>query len=449
MKSVWESTVNPPQFERLSENVSTDVLIIGGGMAGVLCAYELQRRGIEYLLLEGRTIGRGTTRGTTGVLTAQHDARYTDLTARFGADKAKGYLNANLGAVKRFRSLAREVPCDFEERPSFQYTTVDPEPLKREAEAVNALGFPARFVIETPLPFPVSGAVVYPGMAQFHPLKFLYGIVRGLNIRENSFVYGVDGIRGGEITAYTLHGDIKAKRVVMAAHFPFIDRRGLYFMKMFQMRSFVIALENAPDFDGTYVNADSDTDDVRSGIYLRHYQGLLLAGGGDHRTGKQGGGFEAVRAFCRAYLPNVKEKYVWAAQDCMALDEVPYIGQYSPATPNLYVATGFNEWGMTSSMIAADILADLLSGRENPYAEVFTPRRSMLRKQFFINLGETLCNFVIPKSNRCSHLGCALKWNPFEHSWDCPCHGSRFDEHGGVIDNPAAKPARPPKKSRS
>ncbi len=443
MKSVWEQDLVPPQFERLSQNISTDVLIIGGGMAGLLCAYELHRRGVEYLLLEGRTIGSGTTGGTTAVLTAQHSTAYSELIKQFGEEKAKGYLNANLRAVKRFRTLAREIPCDFEERPSIQYTTGDPEPLKREADAVNKLGFPARFISETTLPFQVQGAVVYPGMAQFHPLKFLYGIARGLNIRENSFVYAVDGIDSGEMTAYTTHGDIKAKRVVMATHFPFIDRRGMFFIKMFQMRSFVTALDNAPNLGATF------TDTTPDGMYLRNYKDLLIVGGGDHRTGKEGGGFEAVRAFCRAQFPDAKEKYVWAAQDCMSLDGIPYIGQYSPATPNFYAATGFNEWGMTSSMVASDILADMLTGRENPYAEVFTPRRSVLRKQLFINLGETLVNILNPKANRCSHLGCALKWNAYEHSWDCPCHGSRFNEFGVVIDNPAAKPARPPKKSRS
>ena len=443
MRTFWERDLIPPQFERLSENASTDVLIIGGGMAGLLCAYELHRRGVEYILLEGKTIGSGTTGRTTAVLSAQHDTAYSELTKKFGSEKAKGYLSANLRAVKRFRSLSREIECDFEDKPSIQYTTGDPEPLKREADALNRLGFSAHFVAETTLPFPVNGAVVYPGMAQFHPLKFLYGIARGLNIRENSFVYAVDGIESGGMTAYTAHGDIRAKRVVMTTRFPFIDRRGLFFMKMFQMRSFAVALENAPALGATFVDTTPD------GMYLRNYKDLLIVGGGDHRTGKKGGGFEAVRTFCRAQFPDALETCVWAAQDCMSLDGIPYIGQYSPATPHFYAATGFNEWGMTSSMVASDILADLLIRRQNPYARVFTPRRSMLRKQLFINLGETLCNFVIPKANRCSHLGCALKWNPFEHSWECTCHGSRFDEHGGVIDNPAAKPARPPKKSRS
>ena len=126
-------------------------------------------------------------------------------------------------------------------------------------------------------------------------------------------------------------------------------------------------------------------------------------------------------------------------QDCVSLDGIPYIGQYSPALPDVYTACGFNLWGMTTSMYAAEILTDLAMGKENRYAEVFSTNRSMITTQLFSNLGNTFIDFCIPTTKRCSHLGCALKWNPLEHSWDCPCHGSRFTESGELIDNPAMK----------
>jgi glycine/D-amino acid oxidase-like deaminating enzyme len=250
------------------------------------------------------------------------------------------------------------------------YSRTEKKTLEREAETVRSLGFQAEFTTKTKLPFPVAGAVCYPGMAQFHPLKFLYGAAEGLNIRENTFVCRLD-----DGAAYTNSGKIKAKKIIIATHFPFLNRHGLYFMKLYQMRSFVIALEDAPDLEGTYV------DTTRDGMYFRNYGNLLLVGGGDHRTGKRGGGFEMVRDFIRRFFPDAHERYVWATQDCMSLDDVPYIGPYSKATPELFVATGFNEWGMTPSMVAAFVLADLVTGRENPYADVFSPSRSMFRAQ--------------------------------------------------------------------
>lgn len=431
MEYLWSENITPPEFPALSGEKTTDILVIGGGMAGVLCARELSARGLDCMLVEAKTIGSGVTRGTTAVLTAQHDTLYTTLMRRFGEERARQYLEANLRALERFRALSREIPCDFEEVPSVMYSLCDAEELKREVKTLKSFGVPVEFATKTHLPFPVAGAVRYPGMAQFHPLKFLYGAAQNLNIFEHTFVRRIDG----DVVA-TDKGKIRAKKIVVATHFPFVNSRGLYFMKMYQMRSFVVALENVPELGATYV------DSGENGIYLRNYEKLLLVGGGDRRTGASGGGFDEVRGFIRHYFPLAREKYAWAAQDCMSLDGVPYIGRYSPNTPELYVATGFNEWGMTTSMAAASIIADLIEGKENPYAPVFSPERTMLRPQLFVNLGSTLVNFLTPSLKRCSHLGCALQWNKQEHTWDCPCHGSRFDEHGRLIDNPAMKDSR-------
>ena len=428
MESLWTKGVEPPEFSRLKGDRTTDVLIIGGGMAGVLCALKLDELGVDYLLVEGKRIGSGITKGTTAVLSAQHGTPYQTLIQKFGKEKAALYLHANLSALERFRSLGAHIPCSFEEAPSFLYSLYDKTQIEREAAAVRSLGFDAAFVKEPPLPFPTAGAVRFDGMAQFHPLKFLYGAAKGLNICENTFVTKLSGT-----TAVTAQGRIRAKKVIVATHFPFINRRGLYFAKLYQKRSFVLALENAPQLHCTAESAEE------SGIYLRNYKNLLIVGGGDCRTGAKSGGFDVPRAFVKRYLPNAEEKYAWANQDCVSLDGVPYIGRYSPAMPDVFVASGFNHWGMTTSMVAADLLTDAVLGRGNDFAPVFAPSRSMLRLQLFANLGATLLNFLTPTTKRCSHLGCALKWNAAEHSWDCPCHGSRFDKEGQVIDNPAMK----------
>ena len=170
---------------------------------------------------------------------------------------------------------------------------------------------------------------------------------------------------------------------------------------------------------------------------FRNYKNLLLIGGGDHRTGKKGGGWQEMRDFAHRHYPQAEEQYHWATQDCMSLDGVPYIGPYSASTTDLYVATGFNKWGMTTSMVSAMILSDLVQGKKNPYEEVFSPSRSILHPQLKVNGFEAVVNLLTPTTKRCPHLGCALKWNSIEHTWDCPCHGSRFTEDGKLIDNPA------------
>ena len=170
---------------------------------------------------------------------------------------------------------------------------------------------------------------------------------------------------------------------------------------------------------------------------FRCYKDLLLVGGGGHRTGKKGGNWQELRRFANRYYPDAVEKYNWAAQDCMTLDGVAYIGPYSRSMSNCFVAAGFNKWGITSAMSSAMILSDLAMGKENPYAEVFLPSRSILKPQLFVNGFEALVNLLTPAKKRCPHMRCALKWNAWEHSWDCPCHGSRFDEAGTLLDNPA------------
>lgn len=210
-----------------------------------------------------------------------------------------------------------------------------------------------------------------------------------------------------------------------------MNKHGGYFAKLYQHRSYVIALENAPDMGGMYV------DEALKGMSFRNCGGLLLIGGGDHRTGKSGGGWQELRGFAQKHFPDAIERYHWATQDCMSLDGVPYIGAYSSGTDGLYVASGFNKWGMTSSMVSAMLLCDLVQGRPNKYTEVFSPSRSVFRPQLAVNLFEAAVNLLTPTGRRCPHMGCALKWNPEEHTWDCPCHGSRFTVDGRLIDNPA------------
>lgn len=426
MDSLWEKTAAIGSFDRLEKDISTDVLIIGGGLAGILCAYMLEQTGVDYVLVEADRLCGGITKNTTAKITSQHGLLYDKLIREFNTATAGLYLRANQEALQRYRKLCANIDCHFEEKDNFVYSVDSRSKIDKEIAALKTLGFPAQRLESVPLPFPVAGAVKFIKQAQFNPLQFVSGIAKGLRIYEHTPVRELIGT-----TAVTDRGRITANRIIVATHFPFLNKHGAYFLKMFQHRSYVIALENAPQVNGMYV------DEAPKGLSFRNYENLLLLGGGDHRTGKKGGGWQELRAFAARHYPGAVEKYHWATQDCITLDGVPYIGRYASGTENLYVATGFNKWGMTSSMVAAALLTDMVHGKGSPYQAVFDPTRTILRPQLAANAAAATVNLLTPRGPRCPHLGCALKWNPAERTWDCPCHGSRFAENGELIDNPA------------
>ena len=439
MGSVWKKTVNIRSYAKLERNLHVDVLIIGGGTAGVLTAYLLEKAGVDYALCEAETLCSGTTKNTTAKITSQHGLIYEKLIRQFGEHKAKLYYLANEEAIDAYRSLCDEIDCDFVQKDNYIYTLDDDEKIEKEMRALKKLSIPAEQTNALPLPFDVAGAIRFSNQAQFHPLRFLFGISEGLRIYEHTRVRELKKTRSG-IVASTSGGTVYAKRVIVATHFPFLNKHGAYFIKQYQHRSYVLALENAPTLDGMFL------DDDEKGLSFRNYRDLLFIGGGSHRTGKNGGGYRELKSFTDRYYPKATIRYAWAAQDCMTLDSVPYIGRYSSGTEGLYVATGFNKWGMTGSMVAAKLLCDLLTGTENPYAELFSPSRTVLRPALISNAAEAVLGLITPTVPRCPHLGCALHWNAEEHSWDCSCHGSRFAEDGALIDNPATGDLKAVKK---
>ena len=426
MSSLWENTWTRPAFERLEGDRKTDVLIIGGGMAGILCACLLHRAGVPYVLAEADTVCSGITKNTTAKITSQHGLIYRRLIRTFGVQRAKDYLLANQEALQKYRELCRNIDCDFEEKSAYVYALDNRRKLEQELTALDKLGFCGELAERIPLPFPTAGAVRFRNQAQFHPLKFVSALSRDLHIYEHTEVRELAGT-----TAVTDRGRISSQNILLATHIPNHNKHGSYFIKLYQRRSYVIAMERAADVDGMYI------DEAEDGLSFRNHGGLLLIGGGGHRTGRRGGAWRELRDVAGRYYPGAAEKYHWATQDCMTLDGVPYIGPYSASTANLYVAAGFNKWGMTSSMVAAMILSDLVQGKQTPYGDVFSPSRSILRPQLAVNGLEAVVSLLPPTARRCPHLGCALKWNPQERTWDCPCHGSRFTEAGKRIDNPA------------
>ena len=273
MNFLWNDNTEQPQFAPLQHDIKTDVLIIGGGMAGILCARVLEDAGVDYILVEGQHIGQGITKGTTAVLTAQHDILYQDLIKKFGQERASHYLYSNLEALQRIKTLAQEIDCDYTEKPSMIYSLDDPILIEQEAQALHTLGFEAYTQHTLPLPISIAGAVVFPHMAEFHPLRFLTGMARSLRIYEETFVQKISGT-----TAYTKDATIEAKDIIFATHYPILDTHGMYPAKRFQKRSYVIAYKNGPQLGFTM------EDLAANGFYFRNYTDLLLVRGVYHLT---------------------------------------------------------------------------------------------------------------------------------------------------------------------
>lgn len=426
MKSLWKTSAEAEISPRLTENITTEVLIVGGGIAGLLCAYRLSQTGTDCVVVEADTIGSGTTGNSTAKITFQHSLIYDKLIKQRGTETAKKYLEIQKKACTEYEKLCKAIDCGYEKKDSYVYSLSDREKIEKEVSAYLTLGEEAEFVESTLLPFSVAGAVRIRDQAQFDPVKFICGIKENLRIYEHTRVK--EFLPGRAVTKM---GEIKYKKVIIATHFPIINKHGGYFLKMYQHRSYVIALTGAQDVNGMYV------DEYEKGMSFRNYKDYLLIGGGDHRTGKKGGNLKELEEFSKRHYPSAQIRYRWAAQDCITLDGIPYIGRYSEKTPDMLVATGFNKWGFSSAMAAAIILCDMVNEKENEYADVFYPSRSILHPGLFVNIFEAITGLLTPGVPRCPHMGCALRYNPYEHSWDCTCHGSRFTENGELIDNPA------------
>lgn len=426
MLSVWAENSEFKSFPKLEKDIKTDVAIIGGGIAGLLCAYMLKQNGVDCVVLEADRVCKGVTQNTTAKITSQHGLIYDKLIKKFGLEKAQMYLRVNENAVKTYSEMCKSIDCDFEQKDNYVYSVNNSRKINDELHALVRLGYNPDFCTEIPVPVDIMGAVKFHNQAQFNPLKFLSFISRGLTIYEKTKVIEIRGKR-----AITENAKITANYFVVATHFPFMNKYGGYFVKLYQERSYVLALQGGPKINGMYV------DEAKKGMSFRNYENYLLVGGGDHRTGKEGGNYAELKEFSTIHYPEYPIKFQWATQDCMSLDSVPYIGIYSRKISNVFVATGFNKWGMTSSMVSAQLLCDMILDKKNEYEELFSPSRSMCTLQLPVNVVESAIGLLTPSLKRCPHLGCALKWNSSEHTWDCPCHGSRFEENGKLINNPA------------
>lgn len=491
MESLWiETTKNKINLKSLEGNEETEVCVIGGGLFGLTTAYYLTKCGKKVIVLEKGEIGSKVSGNTTGKITSQHDLFYAHLIDDYGEEYAKKYLEANEKAIENIKQIIKEeqIDCDFSMQKSYVYTTKEDEVLEiqKEVEAVNKLGKNAKFVDKIDLPIKIKGAIEFEGQAQFHPRKYMLGLANSIEKQNKIYQYTTvtDVEKNGEkYKVYTDKGSVEAKYIVMASHFPIINMPGFYFVKMYQSTSYLIAIETESQLpQGMYINVKEPMYSFRTANY--NGKEILLIGGVGNKTGEpieDNSHYEKLEKKAREMYPDCKVLYRWNTRDCISLDKIPYIGEFSNLMKNVYVGTGFKKWGMTSTNVAANIVTDKIMGNKNKYEEIFTATRmkpiknrweveNMLKQtvnsialnKFKIepynieqikndnaaiieingdNIGvyKDVHGEIYAVKPNCSHLGCLLSWNNLDKTWDCPCHGSRFDYMGRNIYEPAIK----------
>ncbi len=450
MESIWRHNLELTQREKLPGDMEVQTVVIGAGMAGLLTAYFLQKKGQQVVVIEAKRVASGQTQNTTAKITSQHGMIYDKLIRKVGRERARGYALAHEEAIRMYEQIveSENISCHFEKRAAYLYSMQEEgrKALWKEAQAAAELGIDACFAEGdevTELPFKISSAVCFRNQAQFHPLEFIKHLAAELEIYEDTKVLSVK-----KHMVYTDKGIIQAQNIVFATHYPVINVPGFYFLRQHQEKSYVLALEDQKELSGMYYNIDKNI------LSLRSAGNTLLLGGGAHRTGKykcksqnasnEEIGYAYLRKMARTYYPDAKETAAWSAQDCMPHDEIPFIGRYSAFRPYWYVATGFKKWGMTSSMVAGLRISNQICGIPDPYEFVFSPQRMLFRaavKNLFVDIGESIMGLskglFSKKERRCPHMGCRLEWNAQEDRWECPCHGSGFDAMGQLKDNPA------------
>lgn len=488
--SYWVESTPKTNYPSLSENINTDVLIIGGGITGILTAYMLSNSKLSVSIVEADKMAMGVTANTTAKITSQHGLLYDYLLNSFGFDTAKGYLDSNEEAIRTVKDIIEKetIDCDFSSQDAYVYTC-DKSNVQRivdEVSAVTSLGLKAEYVTECPLPFKIEAAIKFPNQAQFHPRKYLLSLLpilqkRCVNLFENSKVVDIKHVKD-KYEVYVNGNKITTKYLVMASHYPIKNFPGMYFIKMYQDSSYAIGVEIEKDtFDGMYISCDTPSTSFRN-IVQDNGKELLIIGGSGHKTGSTDVNIDDsyinLENYIKSIYPKAKIKYKWMTEDCVSLDKIPYIGEFSKFLPNMYVATGYKKWGMTTSHVAAKIISDKIFSIENPYENIYTATRLKPiknNKEFGNVLKQSAYSLAINKFSPpiisykelkndsggvvdykgeklgiykdkngkmfavipyCKHLGCELSWNNLEKTWDCPCHGSRYDYTGKIITEP-------------
>jgi glycine/D-amino acid oxidase-like deaminating enzyme/nitrite reductase/ring-hydroxylating ferredoxin subunit len=469
-------------YPELDGDVTADVAVVGAGITGLTTALLLKQAGLRVAVVEAERVGHGTSGNNTAKVSALQATTYSELTTKHGVAAARVYAEASLAGVETLAGIVERegIDCDLRRRPAVTYALDESEreSVAAEFEAARRAGLDVDRD-GTDLPFPVSGSVRLAGQLSFHPVRYVRGLAAAVD-GGGSRVFERSRVRRVQGGVHTERGTVRAERVVIATHAPLLDR-GMYFARLEPVRSYCVAarLRSGSPPEDLAISAGDPAWSIAS------LGDVLIVGGQGHPTGERGVDAQrylALEAFAREHWDVAKIVHRWSAQDLYAYDSLPMIGPYLPRSRNLYVATGYRKWGLATATAAGVLLTDQIVGRPNPWAATFSPHRVSLRsaprlarlnakvaKDFVgdrLRPGEVADAADIPRgqarvlrngldragvyrdeqgavhavSLRCTHLGCLLRFNGAENSWDCSCHGSRFDVDGTVLEGPASRP---------
>lgn len=491
-ESYWIGTTPITDYPSLQDNVKTDILIVGGGITGLTNAFLLQKEGFDVVVIDSCRIALSTSGHTTAKITSQHVLKYSTLEKKIGSEGAKKYGEINEKAIDLIESLIKEnsIDCDFSRQNNYVYTMEDKyiETLEKEASIAQALDLPVEFTTSTELPFQVKGAVCFKNQAQFHPRKYLLKLAslftqKGGHIYENTTAIDIHEDR--ECKTTTRDGfHILSDKVIIASHFPFYDGGGFYSTRMYAERSYAIAVKaDVKVYSGMYISYEKPTRSIRTQPFDDEGQ-LLIIGGEHHKTGQDDNELDHYRKLIKYAEDTFKATevlYRWSAHDYTAMNEIPIIGHITGRKQNIFIAAAYQKWGMTTSMVSAMIIKDILTKGKSEVEEIFTPSRvstvesaknfvkenlnvageliggkiKKLPENISLELGEgkpltfdgkkagayrDMEGNLYVVDTTCKHLGCEVRWNSAEKSWDCPCHASRYSYDGTVLEGPALKP---------
>ncbi len=493
---LWADTAPGTDYAPLESEVRADVVVVGGGIVGVTTALRLLEDGHDIALLERDRVVQGVTGRTTAKVTSLHGLVYDRLRETLETDAARQYGEANEAAIDEIadRVAESDIDCGFRRLPAYTYapSQEDRPDVRREAEVADRLDLPASFVEDASLdlPYDTAGAVAFADQAQFDPRRYLLALTEQF-AREGGRVYErtkVTDLDGGEpCRVGTDRGSVRADDVVLATHFPIEDRGG-FFARMRPKRSYVLAVRVEDEVpQGMYYQSSEPYRSLRP--HRHEGEEYLLVGGENHKTGQadEQERYRRLAAFAREHFDVRSIDYRWSTQDYTTTDRVPYVGRLGPASDHVFVATGFGGWGMTNGTAAASMLAALVGGRDHRWADLYSPRRVTLSRESLRELvtenadtaGRFLRGWLRAADRRsladlapgegtvvregtspvavsrdesgalravsavCPHMKCVVGWNDAEGSWDCPCHGSRFEADGEVIDGPAVEALAP------
>jgi glycine/D-amino acid oxidase-like deaminating enzyme/nitrite reductase/ring-hydroxylating ferredoxin subunit len=484
--SYWVESTSSESYPPLRGGTDADVCVVGAGLVGITAAILLQEGGRDVVVIEMDRVVQGVTGHTTAKVTSGHGLIYASLESSHGADAARGYAQANEAGLARIAELVDRysIDCDFERKANYAYCErpEDADDVRAEVDAAARAGLDVSLVTESSLPFPIAAAIELRDQAQFHPRKYLLALLgaftaNGGRVFEQTRATGID--EGSPCVVETHGGEVRARNVVLATHYPFVDR-ALLFPRVHPKRSYVVAgpADRLPE--GMFISSTEPTRSVRT--IPDGDRTLLLVSGEGHSTGQEYETEERYENLDRWGVEHfgLKTEYRWSTQDGSSVDQLPYVGTIRRGNDDVFTATAFNKWGFTNGTVAAEIISDAILGRSNEWADLFDVHRVTVKQsaeKFISENTKVAIHFVRDRalhpqrsspddlapgeagihragtqmvaayrdeagqlhqvSAICTHLRCVVAWNPAEKTWDCPCHGSRFDFDGHVIQGPA------------